>query len=119
MRSIIFDVKFRVVAEKNPEGYSFILPDEVIEALKLEPGHNLSMNIQDDRRSIRDVFLLLEGGNVLLPRGTLEDGDDHKPVIVELHRLIRRKEPADTDVAKGGNVVSLIQRNGSARNPAC
>ncbi len=35
MKSIIFNVMFRALAEKNQEGYSFVLSHEVIEVLKL------------------------------------------------------------------------------------
>ncbi len=92
MRSIVFNVMFRALAEKNQEGYSFVLPNEVIEVLKLAPDHKLYLDIQDNRRSIRDVFLLLEDGTVFLPTSTLLDGEEHKPILVSLHRLIRREE---------------------------
>ncbi len=92
MKSIVFNVMFRALAEKNQEGYSFVLPKEVIEVLKLATGHKLYMDIQDDRRSIRDVFLLSEGGVVFLPTSTLVGGEEHKPILVWSHKLIRREE---------------------------
>ncbi len=39
MKSIVFNVMFRALAEKNQEGYSFVLPNEVNEVLKLAAGH--------------------------------------------------------------------------------
>lgn len=94
MRSIIFDVKFRAMAEKCPEGHCFKIPKQVVQALGLEADvHNLYLDIQENTRSVRDIFLLLKGNVIFLPEGVLSNHADKTfPVMVTLHRLIRREE---------------------------